>query len=215
MKRTQSILYLLLPITFLLSACSAGAVSDNTASDILAPQAEMTIASSKTQVSGFAARNKTDALLYDTDECYNITPDFIADNSEFAIFKYDRSTESFIMYDGDVYSIGTCFGGYGITSMALADMNTDGQYELYYTFSWGSGIHRSQIGYFDPISKEVTVFDYSFYNADMMLTLNDAGDLCVNSAVLEIDSFVDFSIKAQDLIGTIVFDGERIMLNVD
>ena len=98
--------------------------------------------------------------------------------------------------------------------MALADIKMDNQYELYYTFSWGSGIHRSEIGYFDPANKEITVFDYSFTNSDMMLTVNESGDLCVNSAVLDFDSYVDFSIKARNLIGTIVFDQDNIVLNV-
>ena len=174
----------------------------------------MTITSSKIQISEFVTR-KDFTTSYDTDECYNITPDFVADNSDFAVFKYDKSTSSYILYDVVVYGIGTCFGGYGITSMALADLNADGQYELYYTFSWGSGMHRSQIGYFDPANKEVTIFDNSFFNSDMMLTVNDSGDLCVNRADLDIDSFVDFTIKAQELMGTLTLDKNEIVLNID
>lgn len=204
---------MLLSVAFLLLACSTTTVSDNMAYDILAAETEMIITSSKAQVSKL--KNKNFITSYDMDECYNITPDFIADNSDLAIFKYDQSAESFIMYDNDIYSVGTCFGGFGITSMALADLNMDGQYELYYTFSWGSGLYRSQIGYFDPVDEEVTIFDYSFPLSDMMLTVNESGDLCVNSAVVDADSFVNFSIKAQDLIGTIVFDGDRIMLDID
>lgn len=208
----KGIICLLVLMVFIPSACSMPVDSDNTNLAVLAPETEMTIASYKIQVSEFISQNINFTSSYDNDECYNITPDFIADNSEFTVFKYDISTESFIMYDGDAYSIGTCFGGSGITSMALADINMDNQYELYYTFSWGSGIPRSQIGYFDPVNKKVTIFDFDISISETMLTINESGDLCVKNAIIEADSFVDFTIKAQDLIGTIVFEKNEIML---
>lgn len=215
MKRAKiSIIYLLLFMTITVLVCSTAPDSNKKGLVALAPETEMTIVPSILLVDKFVSENKRFTNDYVEDECYNITPDFITKNSDFVIFKYIESTESFIMYDGHIYSIGTCFGGYGITSMALADINMDNQYELYYTFSWGSGIHRSEIGYFDPANKEITVFDYSFTNSDMMLTVNESGDLCVNSAVLDFDSYVDFSIKARNLIGTIVFDQDNIVLNV-
>ncbi|MDE6530608.1 MAG: hypothetical protein K2K96_07520 [Lachnospiraceae bacterium] len=216
----KSILYLLFLIVFILSACSTTADSDNAELSVLAPETEMTITSNKNQVFKFVLNNDKDEF-YNIGEWYNITPDFISDNSEYAVFKDVTFAESFIMYNGEVYSIGTCFGGFGITSMALADINMDGQYELYYTFSWGSGLHRSQIGYFDPVSREVTIFDYayaggpfSFLSSEMILTVNASGDLCVNSAIIDLDSFVDFSIKAQELIGTIVLDEDEITLKL-
>ena len=213
MKR--STICLLLSIVFMLSACSTTADSDNTPLAVCAPKAELTITSSKEQVSEFISKNKNLIALYDEDECYNITPDFIADNSEFVIFMYDTPRESFIMYDGDVYSIGDSFVGSAITSMALADINKDSQHELYYTFIWGSGMPRSLIGYFDPASKEITIFDFeSLYG--IMLTMNEAGDLCINYAAYpEGDSCVDFTIKSQDLLGTVVFDKGEITLNID
>ena len=215
MKRMKKgILYFLLSTTIIVSACSAAADSEQEALAVLAPETEMKIVSSMIQDNEFVSENKLFISEYDEDECYDITPDFVAENSDFAIFKYIKSTESFIIYDDHVYSIGTCFGGYGITSVALADINMDHQYELYYTFSWGSGIHRSEIGYFDPVNKEITIFDESFYDSDMMLTVNESGDLCVNSAVLDFDTYVDFSIKAENLMGKIIFDRDEIVLNM-
>ena len=213
-REKKSIICLFLPIAVTASACSTAADSDREALAVLAPKTEMTIVPSMIQVEEFVSENKHFSTEYKDDECYNITPDFVAENSDFAIFKYVNSTESFLMYDGHVYSIGTCFGGYGVTSMALADVNMDNQYELYYTFSWGSGIHRSEIGYFDPANKEITIFDDFFQDSDLMLTVNESGELCVNRAVLDCDSYVDFSIKAGDLMGTIVFDQGKIICNV-
>lgn len=184
----------------------------------IAPEAELTVASTDTKVAEFLEINEGFSTYYETDTCYNITPDFVAENSDFAIFKYDTSTESFVMYDGEIHSIGTCFGGYGITGMALADLNNDGQYELYYTFSWGSGLHRSQIGYFDPASKDVTVFeDYALlgFDCELMLTVNEAGDLCVNSAEISQNSFVDYSMRAAEPIGTIVWTDTGAELNIE
>ena len=215
MMRKSSIC-LLFSIVFMLSACSTAADSEDTPLAVCAPEAELTITSSKEQVSEFISKNKNLIASYDEDECYNITPDFIEDNSEFTIFKYDISGETFIMYDGEVYSIGNCFGFDGITSMALADINMDNQYELYYTFTSGSGMPYSQIGYFDPVSKEDTIFDFVIHFSSLMLTMNESGDLCVNNAAYpEGDSCVDFTIKSQDLLGTIVFDKGEITLNID
>lgn len=207
-------LCLLLCTLLILSACSPSPASGDTFPGAVAPESEMTVESSKTGVSEFLAKSGGFTTAYTEDECYNITPDFIAERSEFEIFKFDKSTDSFIRYGDEILSIGTCFGGYGITSMALADLNRDGQYELYYTFSWGSGLHRSQIGYFDPVSKEVTIFDYSLQDHDMMLTVNGSGELCVSSASLDLSSFVDFSVRAQDSIGSISLEGEQITLNI-
>lgn len=183
---------------------------------VIAPESELTIVPSETRVSEF-----TTCAGYTAEEgdYYNITPDFIADNSDFKIFKNAASTDSFIMYDGEVYSVGICFGGFGVTSMALADLNQDGEYELYYTFSFGSGLHILSIGYFDPVKKEVTLLDYDLesHGHELMLTVNESGDLCVNIAVIDeksYQSFVDFSFKAQELIGTVVFEENTITLQL-
>lgn len=208
-------LCLLLCILLILSACSPSPASGDTFSGAIAPESEMTVKPSETGVPGFLAKSGGLSTAYAGDGCYNITPDFIAGHSEFEIFKFDKSTDSFIRYGDEIFSIGTCFGGYGITSMALADLNRDGQYELYYTFSWGSGLHRSQIGYFDPVSKEVTVFDDFLQDHDIMLTADGSGELCVNSASLDLNSFVDFSVRAQEPLGSIALEEDRITLHID
>ena len=217
MKKAQRIIILSFCTSLILSACSINTTSEKAALDTLAVESEMTITPSNTQVSDFIAKNKDFMTYYETDECYNITPVFIAENSEYEVFKYSESGESFIMYDGKVYSIGRCIGGDGITSMALADLDKNGEYELYYTFSWGSGIHRSQVGYFEPIRKEIHIFKYALVDYEMILTVNKSGDLCVNSAAFvdyDFDDCVNFTIKAQDFNGTINYENDRIELNI-
>ncbi|MBD5471289.1 MAG: hypothetical protein HDR19_09390 [Lachnospiraceae bacterium] len=214
MKKAQRIIILSFCTSLILSACSINTTSEKAALDTLAVESEMTVIPSNTQVSDFIAKNKDFMTYYETDECYNITPVFVLENSEYEIFKYSESCQSFIMYDGEVYSIGSCFGGYGITSMALADLDKNGEYELYYTFSWGSGMPRSQVGYFEPISKETHIFEYSSFASEMILTVNGSGDLCVNSATFVGNDFVNFTIKAQDFKGTVNLVEDRIELNI-
>ena len=217
-KYILCIMSLLICTALVLSIYFMNTGSAQTTLDTLAPESELTITPSKEQVAAFETQNNDFKSPYDTDECYNITPDFIADHSGYTIFKYEECRETFVLYDGQIYRLGEYLGRSNITSMALADLNKDGQYELYYTFLWGSGILRSQIGYFDPANKKVTVFDCSVFISDLMLTVNEAGDLCVNTVTPDYydnASDVDFVIKAQDLIGTITLEKNKITAHID
>ncbi len=100
---------------------------------------------------------------YEGDACYNVTPAWIAEaTDDYAIFKYNRSCASYLSYDGAVYPLGMWFGGFGFTDAALADLDGDRRNELYFTCSYGSGMHWAQAGYFDPVSKEVKLFSFSY-----------------------------------------------------
>ena len=100
---------------------------------------------------------------YEGDACYNVTPAWIAEaTDDYAIFKYNRSCASYLSYDSAVYPLGMWFGGFGFTDAALADLDGDGRNELYFTCSYGSGMHWAQAGYFDPVSKEVKLFSFSY-----------------------------------------------------
>ena len=216
MKRTLGAIYIIYCIPFILIACAT--TPGNKALDTCAPESEITITSTQTLVSEAEAKNKDYTSHYDADICYNITPDFITNNSELSIFKYEKSNASFLMYDDELYLLDDHMGGYGITSMALADLNKDAQYELYFTFSWGSGIHRSQIGYFNSSTKKVTIFDDSIFFSDTMLTMDTDGNLYVNSVTsdfYEQDSDVDFSVTAEDRIGSIVLKHNKITAEID
>lgn len=190
---------------------------DQVATDALpikAVSSKLVIESSSDMVDDFLMKNSNLTNDYANDICYNITPRFISDNSDYQIFKYAGSTASFLLYDDEVYELGIYFGGFGLTSVALGDLNQDNQYELYFTFSWGSGLHHSQIGYFNPSIKKVTVFDYSYFKNDLLLTTDDEKTLYVNEATFEGDSFVDFTIKANKSVANITLEDGNIKLNV-
>ncbi len=50
-----------------------------------------------------------------------------------------------LIIDKQVHRLGMAFGGYGLTSMAVTDLDQDQQPELFYTYSWGSGLHRAHL----------------------------------------------------------------------
>jgi hypothetical protein len=151
---------------------------------------------------------------YDKDACYNITPYNLGQNPGFQIFKYDLSCASFLLYDNKVYPLGVWFGGIGVTSMALGDLNDDGGQELYFTYSFGSGLHRSHIAYFDPKLKRVVPIDYTHLNKDMIVAMNETGGLSLYGAdFVNMESFVQYELKSTGFITDIVFEGGQIGLD--
>lgn len=206
---------LLIVVLLMFVLFTSGCVREDRTS-IKAVTSELKIESSSDQVENFLSKNKKyrTILENENDPCFNITPDFISNNSDYSIFKYTISTASFLLFDDEVYPLGL-FGG--LTSMALGDLDKDNHYELFFTFGWGSGEYRSQIGYFNPATKEVTVFEYNYFNHDLILTTNKAKtSLSVNEATTERDSQVDFIVKSNfnKLVANIVSEKGNIKLDV-
>jgi hypothetical protein len=61
---------------------------------------------------------------------------------------------AFMIRQNDVCTLGDSFGGQGVTSLAVADLNGDGKPLLFFAFAFGSGEHRSMIGAVDCRAKE-------------------------------------------------------------
>lgn len=183
---------------------------------VIAP-AEQKITPSKEGVAEFLEKNADLSAEYD--DCDNITPDFVADNSDIAIFKVnppEQREEIFIVYDRKTYGFPM-----RVVSMALADVDQDGWYELYYSYIYGSGILRCGISYFDPHRKESVSLGRSF-QWDKLFTTNEAGELCVNELDWEWndpndegDFDAEYSICAGEQIGTILFEDGEITLKTD
>lgn len=193
----------------LLCGCSSGAPAGTLAP--AAPEGTLCVRPSDEGAADFLALLGDGApRLYENDTCSNVTPDFIKDNSGYLLFKFGQSCASFLQYDGTAYPLGEFFGGSGADGFALADLNGDGAYELYFTFSWGSGIHRSQVGYFDPAARTVTLLGASFYDEDAMLSCGENGALELRLARFENRaSFVSYDVTPGDTLGTLYWaDGE-------
>ena len=67
--------------------------------------------------------------------------------------------ESFLVRRGRVHSFCGGFGGHGIQSACVTDLDSDGEPELTYTYSWGSGIHRSLVGVSRFVDDELRMED--------------------------------------------------------
>ncbi len=66
--------------------------------------------------------------------------------------------ETFVYHNQQMTHIGNGFGGFGVTSIVPFDVNSDGNMDIVYAYSFGSGIHRSIISWCDfVILKEYTV----------------------------------------------------------
>ena len=170
------------------------------------------ITPSKNKVEDFERNIGEMPYTVDGDECYNIVPQDISEKYGFDIFKFDKSYAGYLMYNDKIYSLGSSFGGYGLTAFAIADLNKDGMREIYFTFSWGSGIYRSQIGYFDMAAEEVKIFDYSNEDNDMSFYV-DSGKLQVYNARVTPMGSTLLKIVNLKKVGEIVLDEGEIKFN--
>ncbi len=162
-------------------------------------------------VDEFIAQYDVPQNEYENDELYNITPQEITDKYGFRIFKYSQNCETFLEYNGNVYILGKGFGGNGTTSFAVTDLNNDGNIEIYFTYSWGSGMHHSQVGYFDTATLKEIDFDYSGWD-DMILTVNN-GNLEAYTADWNIKNFVYIEATPKDKVGEISVENGNIVFN--
>ncbi|MBQ6943662.1 MAG: dockerin type I repeat-containing protein [Ruminococcus sp.] len=162
-------------------------------------------------VDEFIAQYSVPQSEYENDELYNITPQEITDKYGFRIFKYSQNCETFLEYNSNVYILGTGFGGNGTTSFAVTDLNNDENIEIYFTYSWGSGMHYSQVGYFDTATLKEIDFDYSSWD-DMVLTANN-GHLEAYTADWNIKNFVYIEATPKDKVGEISVENGNIVFN--
>ncbi len=177
---------------------------------IHAPSIQMIIRPSSEGVDNFLKVLGEYNSTYNNDTCYNITPSFVSEVTNYQVFKFDQSCSSYLLYNNTVYQLGASFGGFGVTSMAITDRNDDGNYELYFTSSFGSGVHRAQVGYFDPIEKRVILFNRSYENHDCILTIDKNRKLRVNRADIYFKSNVDFISTARNTLGMITYIDNNI-----
>ena len=100
--------------------------------------------------------------VLDEAHCYNVTPSTFAGETDMKIFKFSDSCASFLLLDGEIYQLCEFFGGYGFVDAELWDFDCDGTLDLLVSSSWDSGMHRSIVSVFNPVTKKSTiVFDSS------------------------------------------------------
>ncbi|MBQ6211507.1 MAG: dockerin type I repeat-containing protein [Ruminococcus sp.] len=160
----------------------------------------------KTGVEEFLANNTKIANDYKEDELYNITPSAITEKFGFTVFKFTKSCESYVVYKDKTYLLESSFGGPGTISFAAADLNKDGNYELYFTFSYGSGMNHAEVSCFDTSEDTEFYFCSDYFNDDMTLAVEN-GKLCVyKAAYKDSGSFVHIKTELKEKIGEIVYE---------
>jgi len=99
-----------------------------------------------------------------------------------------------------MYELGIGFGGYGVVDMLLYDYTGDGVADLLYSYSWGSGIHRSCAAYFDFTVAASVPLDYTAGKEEMMFVENENGGVSLYEAAFSSESdtnyFTDYSLHA-------------------
>lgn len=95
-----------------------------------------------------AAEQKSEGKLpFDPAAAKDITPD--AFKGILKVYKtpeMNASMPTYVVRGSEYVSLGTSFGGDGVYSIIAADINGDGKKDLVYLYSWGSGLHRTNIG---------------------------------------------------------------------
>ncbi len=162
-------------------------------------------------VAEFLANNPTIKSSYKDDELFNITPQEITDKYGFKIFKYSGNCETYLEYKGKTYQLGSGWGGLGTVSFAVADLNNDGYYELYFTYSWGSGLNHAVLDCIDITSsikfEGFEQLDYSMTDGFALAVEN--GKLGVYKAKYTSSGFVDIKAEPTVKLGEIIADNEK------
>lgn len=100
---------------------------------------------------------------------YDITPEDVKKELGCQIFKVNYTCDTFVIYKSKLFPIGRGFGGFGTVSINTCDFDNNGKKDLIYTFSWGSGLHRSQIGIYDLSKGKEEILDFIQRDEDVIL----------------------------------------------
>lgn len=79
------------------------------------------------------------------------------DGMGWRIIKNSQTCESLLVTQEGAYMLGLSFGGRGVTSAVPCDADDNGTPDLLFTFSWGSGVHRSNLAVLNLTTMETTV----------------------------------------------------------
>jgi len=148
-------------------------------------------------------------------ECVEITPKAVSDETDWRMFTL-QSQYSFLLAGGEVHILCNYWGGWGVTSAVPWDYDDNGVLDLLYTYSWGSGIHRSHVAVFDMTTRQeiglTAIYAEHDEDAVVLPAETDAPDcfrVCLTEAVHSFYGPTQFSLKKE--IGTVTLqDGQPI-----
>lgn len=195
-------------LTIVLSGCSAdkniaGKNKVKATSQIITVQNEPNEESGNERISIEKARELLG--IKDEHELIDITSNEIWEKTNYQVFKIldAASPETFVIKGTDVFPIGRQLGGFGVTSIIPYDVNQDGEVDLVYAFSWNSGIHHSEIAWFNSADKkEYAVsneIDHNILRTYDILLAEEDGEIFI----YEIDESSNL-----DSLGSYPFEGD-------
>ena len=121
----------------------------------------------------------------------------------FRVMEGPFANESFLVHGETVLQMGTAFGGHGLTSLEVGDLDQDGTGELYFAYSFGSGIHQSRIGMYAPAYAEDQIFEAdTVYFGDLGLF---KADTSISVRVVEPDPET-LTLQYLETIGTLTVE---------
>lgn len=157
------------------------------------------------------------ALLNDEKNCYclkdisenSFTPTL--DELNIWIYKDSKTGATHLTFDDEVARFIGNDGGFGVTSAALGDLNNDGSYEIYFTYSWNPDTYCSQVGYFDTKTKNVHYFgDYMCPESELIFTAeNDILTVC-KAELTNYEDKVHYELETSESIAEIVCKDSEI-----
>ena len=105
------------------------------------------------KVAGYIQREKPGAQIDKTFAVAELTTDAVWDRLHAQVVKVKEGqveqNETFVLYGDKSNRSDALFGGDGVKSIIVADLAGDKKPLLVYSFAWGSGEHRSEIGILD------------------------------------------------------------------
>lgn len=167
-------------LTILLAILSSAAIAScSSYNENISEEAQFS--SSKNGVENFYyllyEKDKDLTPLLEEENCYNVTTENLK-KTGVSIFKFKDECVTYLKYGDDIYHFAGGFGGYGFVNAVTCDFDHNGKVDILYTYSYGSGIHRSIVSVFNLTTFEVTdlfstfgddAFDKDTYMSDLVL----------------------------------------------
>lgn len=200
---------IILLVTFSLLVTLFGCVSKKI--EQFSEQQKQDIQEFRSVFSDFAKKHNIIVSSKEMDSFDDITPEYVFNETGCQIFKNGSTCEAYLLCEGALYGLGIGFGGLGIVDIETCDFDDNDLKDLLYTYSWGSGIHRSCLGYFDLSKKSEGEIDISlakslgFIEEELILEKVFDNKFMVYTANVIIDGgdFTKLSLEKDRLLGEI------------
>lgn len=144
---------ILLSMPFLLLAASCSYDSNDEVSE------KTQFSYTKNDVAGFYAllkeKSKDLSPMLLEGNCYNVTTSNLG-RLGIGLFKFKDECDTFLQCGEVLCYFAVGFGGYGFINAVTCDFDNNGVSDILYTYSYGSGIHRSVVAVFNMTTFAVT-----------------------------------------------------------